>query len=90
VFTAALAWITTFSVAILALLRITEGLKKGWSFFCKRYDITAPEYRHAWSGESNTSGGDSGNANQHGRQNTKTLTPSDVLFGRTIWKSHFL
>jgi len=75
---------TTISVAVLAVLRIAEALKKGWSFLWKRYDITAPEYRHAWSGESNTSGGNSG------EHNTKTLIPNDVLFGRSIWKSHFL
>jgi len=90
VFLVALAWITTISVAILALSRIAEALKKGWSFIWKRYDITAPEYRHTWSAESKTSVGDSGDTNQYGRHNTKTLNTSDILFGRSIWKSHFL
>jgi len=86
VLTGALAWTTTVSLAILAVLRIAEALKKGWSFLWKRYDITAPEFRHAWSGEPNTSG----DADQHGGQNTKVLSSNDVLFGRSIWKSHSL
>lgn len=82
-----MVYITAISLFLLLLMRIAEALKKGWSFLWTQYDVAGPEWRHSWS-NSNTSDLEGGLADKR-REGAKTLSTSDVLFGRSIWKEQF-
>jgi hypothetical protein len=84
----AMAYITGISLFLLLVMRIAEALKMGWSFLLTQYDIAGPEWRHVWS-KSSTDDLEGGLADKRRREGDKTLSTSDVLFGRSIWKEHF-
>ena len=83
-----MAYITGISLFFLLVMRIAEALKMGWSFLLTQYDIAGPEWRHVWS-KSSTNDLEGGLADKRRHEGDKTLSTSDVLFGRSIWKEHF-